>query len=354
MKHAVPTFYAGIDLHKKYSYITIMDNHGYVQAHQRHEHNKSTLIPALQEYNTPDRKLYTTVEATYGWYWLADQLDAARIAVSLAHTAKVKAVVGKKKTDKEDSKALADLLRCNLLPMAYIPTTYERSLRELLRFRMQLVQQRGTIKRRLHDVLRKQNIECTSTDILGVQAQSWLRSLACPYPYGQEIESCLALAHTYNEQLDIVTKDIQTKATLDDTAKLLMTIPGIGVILGITLAVEIGDVTRFANDRALASYAGVVPSVSSSGGKTHYGSVSKHGNPYIRWALAEAMVHILKKDKGMDAFYQRLKERKGTGKAKVAVMNKMMRAIYAMLKKQSPYRHMENNSDTQPTSPMSF
>lgn len=354
MKQSVNTFYAGIDLHKKYSYITIMDNNGYVQSRQRHEHKKNTIIPALQEYNTIEQKLLTTVEATYGWYWLADELDAANIAVSLAHTAKVKAVVGKKKTDKEDSKALADLLRCNLLPTAYIPTMYERSLRELLRFRMQLVQQRGTIKRRLHDILRKQNIDCTYTDILGVQAQVWLKSLFCPYPYGQEIQSCLELAQTFTDQLEIVTKDIQSKATIDDTAQLLMTIPGIGAILGITLAVEIGDITRFANDRALASYSGVVPSVSSSGGKTHYGPVSKHGNPYIRWALAEAMLHILTKDPGMDAFYQKLKERKGTAKARVAVMNKLMRAIYAMLKKHTAYRYMKNNTDGQPASPMSF
>lgn len=314
-----------------------MDKNGYIDHRGRYENRANTLVPQLLQYATTERKLKATVESSYGWYWLADKLTAATIPFSLAHTAKVKAVVGKKKTDKEDSKALANLLRCNLLPTAYIPTMYERSVKELLRFRMQLVQQRGTIKRRLHDILAKQNISADYSDILGKKSITWLQSLNCPDPYKQEITSCLTIANTLTTEIDTITKEVQAKAIRNETAALLMTIPGIGEILALTLTVEIGDITRFASDRALSSYAGVVPSVYSSGDKTHYGP-TRQGNQYIRWALAEALVHILRKDSGMHDFYEKIAERKGGAKARVAVMNKLLRAMYAMLTKHRAYQ----------------
>lgn len=334
LNNNVDTLYAGIDLHKTYMFVTLMNKDGYIQRQGRFENKDDTLIPALLQYNIP---IEATVESSYGWYWLADSLDAAHIPFLLAHPQKVNAIVGKKKTDKEDSKALADLLRTNLLPQSYIPTKMERHLKELLRFRMQLVEQRSTIKRRLHDILAKQNIVCEYSDILGKGAQEWLTSLSCPSPYKEEIDTSIFLANNLTLQIERYTTSVKDQVQKDPNAQLLLTVPGIGEILALTLSVEIGDVHRFVNDRALASYAGVVPSVHSSGDKTHYGPVSKHGNKYIRWALAEALVHVTGEGKPLNEFYQRLKEKKGSPTARVAVMNKMMRIIYAILTKQKPY-----------------
>ena len=217
---AIEHYYAGIDLHKKYSYVTIMDQSGIIHNRSRHEHTTQTLIPQLLSYNTDTRRIKATVESTYGWYWLADSLDAAGIDYCLAHPAKVKAVVGKKKTDKEDAKALAHLLRTHLLPMSYIPTPDERSIRELLRFRMTLVSQRSTIKRRLRDILAKQNKDCPYDDILGKQATSWLRGLACPQPYALEIETALTVTAKQTEEIEKVIDEIRKRAVLNDTCAL--------------------------------------------------------------------------------------------------------------------------------------
>ena len=328
-------YYAGIDLHKKYAFVTIMNKDGSIKHQGRYNNVDRTLVPALLEQEFPVR---ATVESSYGWYWLADDLDQAGIPFCLAHPKKVNAIVGKKKTDKEDSKALADLLRTNLLPQSYIPTKKERSMKELLRFRLQLVNQRSTLKRRLHDILDKQNIPCPFSSITGLKARQWLRNLDCPQPYRGEIDSLLILLKSYDGQIEVCTQKVKEKVKKDSQAQLLKTIPGIGDILALTLSVEIGDVFRFANDRALSSYAGVVPSVKSSGGKTHYGQMKRQGNKYIRWALAEAMVHLTGKGKPLHEFYQKMKERKGTPKARVAVMNKLLRGIYAMLTKKEKYR----------------
>lgn len=328
------TLYAGIDLHKKYAYVTIMDSNGYIQQQGRFENQELTLVPTLLSF---DRPIEATVESTYGWYWLGDTLRDGGIPFLLAHPQKVKAIVGPKKTDKEDSKALANLLRTNYLPTAYVPTKTERSMKELLRFRFSLVEQQSTIKRRLLDILAKQNRQAPYQDILGKKSKEWLASQSFPYPYQDEINSLLVLSQTLKEQIEKVTKEVEEKAILDENAKLLLTVPGIGKILALTLSCEIGDVNRFKSDRSLAAYAGVVPSVHSSGDKTHLGPTGNSGNPHIRWALAEALLHLTGEGKTFHEFYEKVKAKKNVPIARVAVMNKLIRAIYYMLIKRQPF-----------------
>jgi transposase len=330
--------YAGIDLHKKYAYITIMDKLGYIQHQGRFNNQEHKLVPTLAESKIP---IQAIVESTYGWYWLGEELEHAKIAYVLAHPKKVHDVVGRKKTDKEDSKALADLYRTNLLPTAYVPTPEERSLRELLRFRFRLVEQQGTIKRRLHDMLAKHNIQCKYTDILGKSAKEWLKSLSFSFPYDAEITTLINQSEYLAKDIAIYTEKVREQSMDNKNAKLLQTIPGVGDILSLTLSVEIGNIQRFRNDRALASYSGLVPSVSATGDKTHMGETSSQSNPYIRWALAESITHVIKKDSSYKSFYEKLAEHKGKSKAKVAVMNKLTRAIFVMLTKQVPFRITE-------------
>ena len=326
--------YAGIDLHKKYMYVTVTDKMGYVQKQGHFQNTEETLIPFFKEFSLP---IQAVVESTYGWYWLADKLEKEQIPFMLAHPKKVNAIVGKKKTDKEDSKVLADLLRTNLLPTAYVPTKTERSLKELLRFRMHLVSQQTQLKNKIRDILAKQNIKTPYVNILCKKGKNWLHNLSVPFPYDREIQSLLKQAGWLEEELQSYNKEVREYAHKNKEAKLLMTIPGVGEIVALILVTEIGDIHRFANSRALASYAGVVPSVHSSGGKTYLGKTGNDGNPYIRWALTESTFHLVKKDQSYKAMYDRIKERKGTGKAKVALIHKLLRAIYVILTKQVPY-----------------
>lgn len=327
-------YYAGIDLHKNYCFMTVINNDGLVMQQGRFENDEDKLVPSILQYDD----IEAVVESTYGWYWLADKLEKERINFKLAHPKKVNAIAGKKKTDEVDAKILADLLRVGLLPQAYVPCKQVRSVKEILRFRMNLVGQRATLKRRLHDILRKQNINCPYSDVLGKKSQDWLVSLDCPEPYGEEIESLLIVATTLDEQIHLQDKKITNLVKEDGQAKLLQTIPGIGKVLALVIGTEIADIGRFDTDRALASYAGVVPSVKSSGDKTYLGRTGKRGNKYLRLALAEATPHLIRKDPRVKAFYDQLALTKGKGKAKVAIMNKLTRIIFAMLKKNRAYQ----------------
>lgn len=328
-------FYAGIDLHKNYAYITVMDRLGYIQHQGRFPNKENQLVPSLAQYPLP---VQAVIESTYGWYWLGEQLEDAKIPYVLAHPQKVHAVVGRKKTDKEDSKALADLYRTNLLPTAYAPTPEERRLREVLRFRFRLVEQNAAIQRRLRDILAKHNLSCPYTDVLGKKAKEWFCTLPVSFPYDAEITTLMNLSAALQKEIAGYTQKVREQSVRNQTAVLLQTIPGVGDILSLLLAVEIGTIDRFRSDRALASYAGLVPSVSSSGDKTQYGSTSPKANPYIRWALAEAVIHVIRKDPAYKRFYDNLAERKGKSKAKVAAMHKLARAIFMMLSRKVPFK----------------
>jgi len=332
-----PKLYAGIDLHKKYAYITIMDQLGYVTHQGRFENSEKKLVPFLTERNTA-APVEAIIESTYGWYWLGEELESAKIAYVLAHPKKVHDLAKGRKTDKKDSQILADLYRTNLLPEAYIPTPEERNFRELLRFRFSLVQQKTGMQRRLRDILAKQNIECKYKDILGKQAKEWLREQPFRFPYKEEVGTILNLCEYLEKDIAVYTKKVTEQSTGNPASKLLESIPGIGELLALLLAVEIGDIKRFPNDRALASYAGLVPGVSSSGDKTHLGETSQKSNPYIRWALAEAVSHVVKKDPVYKAFYDKLEGKKGKSKARVAIMHKLIRAIFFMLTKKVKFK----------------
>ena len=326
--------YAGIDLHKSYSYITVMDQLGYIQYQGKHKHKEKTLIPKLKSFSKP---LIVSMESTYGWYSQADELEEAGIKYILAHPAKINAIAGKKKTDKGDSRIMADLHRTRLLPQSYAPPKAIRELKQLVRFRIQLVRQQTRVRTLIRDILQKQRLDCPYTDVLGKKSLIWLKAQLHRPVYKRQIQTLLNQAATNQQELDSYNQLIKAWSKKDKTATLLQSIPGIGSIVAVVLAVEIGSLDRFANGRSFASYCGVTPSVKSSGGKTYLGKTNKHANPYLRWSLAEAVNHLIRKDPTVKEKYDRLVVAKGKSKAKVAMMNKLARIIYAVIKREAPY-----------------
>lgn len=330
--------YAGVDLHKSYSYITVMDGMGYIQHQGKYKHEDKTLIPTLKSFSQP---VIASVESTYGWYAQADELEAAEIPFVLAHPTKINAIAGKKKTDKEDSKILADLHRTNLLPQSFVPTKLQREFRQLVRFRIQLVQNQTTIKTRVRDLLCKQRLTCPYSDMLGKKSLEWLTQQSMAPVYQKQIKSLLKQAQLIQDEIKDYNQILTAWSRKDSQAKLLKSIPGIGPVISALIISEIGNIDRFGSTRSFASYCGVTPSVRSSGGKTYLGKTNKHANPYLRWCLAEAVVHLIKKDPVVKQRYDQLVKTKGKGKAKVALMNKTARIIFAVLKRQSPYSKEE-------------
>jgi len=147
------------------------------------------------------------------------------------------------------------------------------------------------------------------------------------------IKTFVHLQERRNETNGLVEKHYQEMPE----ARLIRSVPGYGIFLSVLVAVEIADIGRFSKVSKFLSYAGVIPSVHSSGGRSYHGKIVKEGNRWLRWAAVEAVYPGIKADFDIKCFYQRLKKRKGSNTAKVAAARRMLTIIYRMLKENRPY-----------------
>jgi transposase len=250
------------------------------------------------------------------------------------------------KTDKLDARGLALLLRNGTLPTVWIPPRSLRDLRELPRFRMKLTRIRTRLKNYIHATLDKYAIHFTSiSDLFGVKGRNWLTTRLGELPPETKrcLQQSLQLLDQAQEQIMQTEQRIRDQIEQTPSMQLLQSLPGVGPILSILIALEVGSIERFPCAEKLASYAGTVPRVHSSGGKTYYGPVRHDVNHYLKWAFVEAANAIVMHQKRRPTshvvhLYRRIRQRRGHGKAIVAVARHLAEATYWMLKKEEVYK----------------
>jgi len=342
LKEGVAMTYLGIDLHKKYSYVTRMTHEGEILAQERIEHNPEELGAFVQSLNKDDK---IAVEATCNWYYLYELLEEKAPDISLAHPLKTRAIAEARiKTDKIDSKILAHLLRADLLPESYIPSREIRDLREFLRYRASLVRFRTQLKNKIHAILSKNGTSSPFSDLFGKSGLQFLRETELRPCYRNAINGYLIIMEQLNHLLQEISDEIDQIAKYDNQAQILMSMPGIGCYSALLILSEIGDITRFPDAKHLVSYAGLAPSVRSSGGKTHYGHITKQGSRWLRWILVESSHHAVRGSLRFRQLYQRLSRKHGGNTARVAVAREMLCVIYHMLTKGEKFRDKKQQS----------
>lgn len=302
--------YIGIDIHKKYGVYTVLGEDGRVVNQSRIVNDPNLINEYLNKFN---QLLTATIEATFSWGWLADLLSERKITVILAHPQKVKAIASAQiKTDKVDSKILAQLLRADMIPSAYYTPKDIRDQKELLRFRASLVGVKTQTKNRVHSLLAKLNIQEPDelTDVFGKKGRQFLKGLTLPVNSQFALNQYLKLIDQLEVQIHEGNQLIDQQFQDNTNAKLLQQLPGLGNYTSLILSVEIGPIDRFNTSKQLCSYAGLVPSIYQSGEHARYGKI-KQGNHYIRWVLLEAAPKAIKKDKKLAEFYQRIADKKG-------------------------------------------
>ena len=245
------------------------------------------------------------------------------------------------KNDKVDSKVLADLLRTNLLPTAYIQPRKIRDLKELVRQRAHFVELRTRIKNKIHSALFKTTVKHNFANLYGVAGMEWLKNLKLRDVYKQELERYLRTLEHLDRQVEEVSGVIKETAKLDYDCKLLMTIPGISYYSALMIKSEIGDIKRFGNAQKLCSYAGLIPSTYASAEKVRHGRITKRGSKWLRKTVIDAITSGSRSPSRIVVFYKKLKMNKGTRKAKVAAGRKLCSVIFAMLADQQPFRDFE-------------
>ena len=325
-------YFVGIDLHKKFMQVALMDSGGKVLQNRRVE---CDLRRVEKEFSKLPANARYVVESSSVWYGMYRFLrDRLGLDVMLSNPLATKRIAeSKKKTDKVDAEILADLLRGGYISGCYVPDDGVVKDRQLIRFRSQLVKERTKFKNSIHGILLQRG-----TRIKGQPFTSrYVRELRRLDDW--RIEKYLGVIAFLNGDIADCDARIQAAVSKNENAKLLKTVPGIGNITALALASEIDDISRFSDMDHLASYFGLVPSVRNSASTTHHGRITKTGNSLVRRLLTEAvLVHVMfarnrKISTPISEFYGRLSKKRGISKARVAAAAKMLRIVFWMLKK---------------------
>jgi transposase len=230
------------------------------------------------------------VEASGSYSWLVDEMERSGHCPKLANPLEAKRRMGlTNKTDKLDAKGLAILLRNGTLPEVWIPPGELRDQRELLRLRIFLVRLRTRVKNRIHGTLSSHNVQVPGADLFGAGPRRELvkRLPELPVHSREAVEQELKTLDFLEDQVESAEKRLEAIMKVSAEADLLKTLPCVGTILSMVLMLEIGRVDRFPTAAHLASYAGLVPRVYSSGGHTRMGKVCGNVNRNLKWAFVE-------------------------------------------------------------------
>lgn len=341
--------YIAFDSHKRYTVASIEPVAGGPPREVRIAHQRGSVVEFLK---TCEPGSPVAIETTGNWYWIVDEIEEAGMVPRLVNARKAKLMFGcVNKTDKLDARGLNCLQRAGTLPTVWIPTAAIRDARDLPRTRMVIVRQRTALKNRIQSILSKYGLTLVDDgDLFTKRAEVALRERITKLPphagwAAQQLFEELGRVHA-----QVKLFEDRIKAVVKETAEiqLLMTMPGIGQILGTLAAFEIGDVSRFPSAEHLASYAGTTPRVHSSGDKTWYGPVRNDVNRYLKWAFAEAANAIAVNrrfypQRHAVSLYLRLRKTKGHAKAVGAVSRHLAEAAFWVLKKREPYRDPKAN-----------
>jgi transposase len=263
----------------------------------------------------------------------------------------------KRKTDRRDSNALGETLWLNRKRLAngeklqgvrriVVPDAADQESREVTALRKRVGQRRTRTINQIKNILRRYNLvwDCPTKGFQTVKVAAWLQQLVkSPQSRLTNVDK-LNLQHlieqwqVWDTQLRDLETAIQRRAERDSRVKLLCTIPGVAAYSGLTLACRIGSIERFPRPRSLANYFGLTPGCRNSGEATdRLGSITKDGSGIARFILAQVVLHVLKRDSGMRAWYTAIKRRRGSKIARVAVMRRVATIVWHMLKHNEPY-----------------
>jgi transposase len=281
------------------------------------------------------------LEMMSGALWVRDELVACGWQVAVADARKVKTVAPlAAKTDKVDARLLAELSRRELVPALWLPSLDERALRERLRRRMHLVRLRTSAKGRIFGLQTQWGVRVSLQRLRQADGLTLLERAGVPAVWRRSVSECLAVIDFLDARLEPLDQELKPFAHADPRAVLLDTIPGVAELLALTIAVEIGDISRFRGPEQLVSYGRLAPRVRQSGqGRPHSGPLTKSGSRLLGWAAVEAAQQAWRESNPWHQLYLDVGRRsRHTNSAKAAVARKILIAAWQMLSRTEPFR----------------
>ena len=325
--------YCGIDLHSNNSVVVILDEVDKVIYQKKLDNDLAIVVNQLSTYK--DQITAIAIESTFNWYWLVDGLIEAGYSVKLVNTAAVQTYSGLKHTDdKDDARWLAHLMRLKILPTGFIYPKKERAVRDLLRKRSQLVRQSSTNILSLQNILARNTAQSLSSYKIKKLDDEQADKLINDPNITLSLKSNLNVIRCLQSTITDIESAVLKQTRIRKEFKQLLTVSGIGEILGLTIMLESGDMSRFAKVGNFSSYARCVKSERFSNGKKKGEGNRKNGNKYLAWAFIEAANFAIRYNDKIKSFYQKKKAKTNGIIATKAVANKLARACYHILKDQ--------------------
>ena len=331
----------GCDVHTRYQVVAWMDEEtGEIQV-RRLEHDGEEV---RRFYTQWPQGTVVGIEATFPALWFERLLAELGHELWVGDAACIRASeVRLQKTDPRDAEHILDLLRTGRFPRIWVPSMEERDLRQLLVHRMKRVRARTQVKNQLHALAMSQGV-CRKGRLWSAQGRAELERLALLPWAARRRKELLEWLDRLDEQVRELDRAVEEAGRARPDVALLRTHPGVGMVVALAYVLTVGPVERFPKSRQLVSYWGLNPREHSSGGRQRLGSISKQGNTMMRWLLVEAAQTAARFDPELRRHYQRLKSRRNSGVAKVAVARRLAIRLYWMLRTRHNYAQLVHTS----------
>ena len=324
----------GCDLHAKQQTIAMLDRDTGEVIEKTLNHEGEEVRAFYAALSAP---VVVGIEATGSMGWFLELMDELAIPCRVGHPAAIrKAETRRQKHDRRDASLLLQLLVDDRFPAIWMPSRELRDVRALLLHRHQWVRLRTRVKNALQAIALGQGVR-RGPALWTYDGQARLASFSLPPHAAHRRTELQALYLHLDAAVDQLDAQVQEIAARRPPAIRLMTHPGVGHVTALATEVFLGDPSRFADGKALASYVGMIPAEYSSGAKQRLGRLSKQGNPFLRFLWCEAVIHAAQRDPTLRRFYRRTLQRRGLGKARVAAGRKLGIRLWIMLRDQIDY-----------------
>lgn len=323
-------WHVGIDLHRRTVVVAAVHDSGEVTEPETFGCQETDRIVDHLRRFQPFRAV---IEASSTYRWLYDLLSPVG-TVLLAHPSRLRLMIQRRaKTDKLDCQLLANLLRINQIPLAYVPPASYQQLRDITRYRARLVRGQSQTKIGLRALLARHNREAPYRVPFGPRGVAWFRRQEFGGIDDQVRDELLARLGHYRKEIQAVDERLAVLQDQFPQVECLIDIHGIGLYSALVIIGELGEVERFRSARQVGAYAGLTSKVLQSGSHCYYGKITRQGSPWLRWTLVEITLHAVRRDDGLRNFYQRLRKRAGSNKARVATARKLAEICWKRLRR---------------------
>jgi len=330
------TMYCAVDLHSNNGFYGIVEKSGRRVLGKRIPNDLNKVLDVLGRFK--DEIVEVAVESTYNWYWLVDGLEANGFKVRLANPAAMEQYSGLKNTDDEtDAFFIAKMMRVGILPTGYIYPREERHVRDILRRRSLFVGQRTAQMLSLQNMISRQSGKSVSIrEIQKLDSETLLDILGSDSNVFMARQN-LDMIRFISEKIKIIEKRVLSTAELKPEFERLLSMPGIGKILGLTIMYETGDISRFPKAGDYTSYCRCVKAHAKSNKKKKGNNNRKNGNKYLSWAFVEGAHKMRQFCSEAQSFYDKKKAAVPVAVATKPLAAKMTKAVFHMLKAQEDF-----------------